>query len=806
MRKPAMLIMRKMRILAVALLVTAASGLAAEPSSKPLDPAAEKACTEFARKIEACINACDPGPYNRAIDADAIAAAALKGFDVPDVLRTTVRVQWVGGNLGTELVTQSIRKGGSYRFLRLRMVDGQPRALFRLLVGPTTDVNYHEMRLAGWDKGEPKVVDMYFANRGEWLTEEVRHSMLLPVTTAKKGNEAVLTPLEKELLAAVLDIAKARKAGDEGRPADALATLKALPESVRNAKHILMLRVSVASAVSAAELAAAAEDTRKAFPGDWWVEIFLMNHFLEEKNFAAALESIDRLDRCLGGDPFLQVMRACMFQADGQKAKAAASCRKALTEEPKMLVAHILALPMALEAKEFAQAARSLTVMADSQGVGEMPDLAGEPAFAEFLKSEEGRQWQASQKKQAAAGQGTAGSPVPGGEGVAVPEVKRPDPATEKACLAFAGELEKAFKTGDYAPLDKALRKDIASTRIMRGLEKSDKLKEEVGDVCAGWRPGWSLCKAIAGGTDCKLLGIVQVGDQPRAVFRLIGKRPMVLDYQEFVLKPSEKGVEVVDVYTFSSGTCYSDSQRRLILSCIPMYDKGFVKELQGDERLFVENVPRLEALERQARAREFKEAFATYEGLPEAVRREWGVRFTMFVCALNLGVESEKWKAAIDDHYRNHADEPWLDLWVASVSLDKKRYAEALVAIDRLDRRVGRDPYLDFMRARACLGQDKLSEAKNLCQAAVQKEPALIPPREMLALIAMKEKDYRQAAQILSDLGTTRSYRPTALAKSREYADFLASEEGKKWQAANEGKPEVGPVRQRPAPDGVGE
>jgi hypothetical protein len=110
---------------------------AGEPPAKPVDPAMEKVCTEFAKKIEATINASDPGPFNRAVDNNAIADAALQGFDVPDQLKTMVRVQFIGVNLGTTLVTECIRKGGSYKFMRLRVVDGEPRALFRLLPGPT---------------------------------------------------------------------------------------------------------------------------------------------------------------------------------------------------------------------------------------------------------------------------------------------------------------------------------------------------------------------------------------------------------------------------------------------------------------------------------------------------------------------------------------------------------------------------------------------------------------------------------------------------------------------------------------------
>ncbi|MBN2132736.1 MAG: hypothetical protein JW741_24765, partial [Sedimentisphaerales bacterium] len=386
--------------------------LAGEPPTKPVDPAMEKVCTEFAKKIEVTINASDPGPFNRAVDNKAIADAALRGFEVPEQVRTMVKVQFIGVNLGTTLVTECIRKGGSYKFLRLRVVDGEPRVLFRLLPGPTPDANYHEMRISGWKEGEPKVVDLYFANKGEWLTGEVRRSMLYPVTVARKENEGKLTASEKALLDASQNISGAEQAAADGKPADGLAALKALPASVRGYKHVLMLQVRLAAGAGDEELSAAAEEHRKAFPGDCWLELFLMDWFLGAKKYAEGLKAIDRLDGCLGGDPYLQVLRACVHNADGHREKAMECCRKAMADEPSMTLAHMVALPLLLEAKDYAQVARSLTVIEGASGDGPKPGLSREPAFSEFLKSEEGKRWMAAREAKAAPAEEPAAIPV----------------------------------------------------------------------------------------------------------------------------------------------------------------------------------------------------------------------------------------------------------------------------------------------------------------------------------------------------------------------------------------------------------
>jgi hypothetical protein len=55
-----------------------------------------------------------------------------------------------------------------------------------------------------------------------------------------------------------------------------------------------------------------------------------------------------------------------------------------------------------------------------------------------------------------------------------------------------------------------------------------------------------------------------------------------------------------------------------------------------------------------------------------------------------------------------------------------KQRYGEAIAAIDRLDRDLNGDPYLDLLRANAYRLKGDESNAERYAQRAVEREPEL--------------------------------------------------------------------------------
>ncbi len=117
-----------------------------------------------------------------------------------------------------------------------------------------------------------------------------------------------------------------------------------------------------------------------------------------KSEFAATREAIDRVDKSLGGDPFLDVKRAGCYVQEGKLTEADQAARRAIDREPNLLDAWWARVTISLKAREFARTAELLSTLQEKHDV-EIADLTTIPAYAEFVKSKEYEKWLAAQSK-----------------------------------------------------------------------------------------------------------------------------------------------------------------------------------------------------------------------------------------------------------------------------------------------------------------------------------------------------------------------------------------------------------------------
>lgn len=403
-------------------LALAGSAQTPAPAAPALPPAREKACLEFAGKIEATINAGDPSLMDGAMDKEELLTRTIRGMDLSDQAKAGIRTGWAGLNMGSAVVGQNIKNGGSYKFLRLRLVDGEPRALFRLINSSEGGVNYHDMVLVAPDKGEVRFADLFIYLAGERISDTLRRSLLPLAVHEQRGLLAKLTGQESDYIKSLPAITRMQQQNREGKPEQALKTVKALPASVQRDKNILIQRIGFANAAEdGKEFTAAVEDFQKAFPGDPALDLLLLQSLQLNKKYDEYMKAADNLDRKLGGDPYIHVLKAGVLSEQQKLDAARESAKTAIAAEPSMKAAYWTLLSILLAQKDYAETARNLTVVEDDLGVQLADDLGQVEIFAEFAKSEEGRKWQASRKQSAppAPGQAPAPTPAPAPRGAA---------------------------------------------------------------------------------------------------------------------------------------------------------------------------------------------------------------------------------------------------------------------------------------------------------------------------------------------------------------------------------------------------
>jgi len=385
----------------VALVLCGAAVRAAGPASAPatapaatlptsraalpgLRPATEQAVADFGAKVDAALRRGDGAMLDAHFDAGSLVTAMTRDVNLPPRAYVGFTEGFARNfTFGTD-VARSLGRTGSYRFLRVvRPPDApdEPRALFRLVTPQS--FTYHQLVVRQDRSGAAWVVDAYDYRQGELLSQNKRRVALQVATVT--GRAADHADFVRQLQAG----SRMEEQVNRQRADDALATFEELPENLRGEKWLHLIRLNAAAAVGPQKLGSAIADYGRRFPKDPTLDLVCVNLFARGKQYAAALGAIDRLDAAMGGDPYLDVLRAYLMLAQDKPAEAKAACLKAAAREPGLHGAHDVLLEVALKERDHAETLRLLDLLEKQFRVSYGDLTRHGPRFAEFMKSPE---------------------------------------------------------------------------------------------------------------------------------------------------------------------------------------------------------------------------------------------------------------------------------------------------------------------------------------------------------------------------------------------------------------------------------
>jgi hypothetical protein len=358
-------------------------------------PPDEAACLEFARRVEASIGKGDGTEADRLIDGGALLDRALK--DTPGeeknkaAFRTGVLKKFQVGPKAAE----AVRKDGSYKFLRLRTEGNSRRALFRLIEGGS--FNYHDFLLETGPGGALRATDVHIMLTGEWMSESFRRTYV-GIVAAQPGVLGKLAGKENEYAKTVLVVQRMNQLIGQEKFAEALKVYDGLGAEGKKDKMALLTRWEAATEAAPAALVKILEEFEKAHPGDACLPMISIDAHLAAKRFDKAQASIDVVDKSVGGDPYLHVVRAGVHLEAGALDRAKGAAAKAIEGEKGLSEAYWTLVTISLREKKHADTAKWLGAIEKDLGE-EVGDLAGDELYADFVKSAEYREWQKGRKK-----------------------------------------------------------------------------------------------------------------------------------------------------------------------------------------------------------------------------------------------------------------------------------------------------------------------------------------------------------------------------------------------------------------------
>ncbi len=373
------------------------------PSKEPVEPEAastwenptEEECLQLARTLEEAIRTGDTKTFDDAIDWDALLESASGGLPGAEqasrIIVGGIRQPERGGSTLAQVLVLNTFGGGGYRLLRIRQQDGRQRAIFRI-AGADSGLNYHEMILVRKPGGQINVVDLYDYASAELFSKELRRSFL-PLGPGPSRNLATgLSEMERDRLKHFSQYLELTAAVSAGRGEQALGIYNALPESLQRDKHVLMLRLQASQTVDEPTFAAAIEAFHRCHPNALSPDLVLIDGHITYGQYDEALACIDRLDEAVGGDPYLNVMRAGIHVEMQDYAKAKQLVRQALDTDGTLVDAYWTLASISMLEKDFAETTRLLKTLADRFEI-EMADLTTLPDYAEYVKSPHYQQW-----------------------------------------------------------------------------------------------------------------------------------------------------------------------------------------------------------------------------------------------------------------------------------------------------------------------------------------------------------------------------------------------------------------------------
>lgn len=370
--------------------VLVAATVAVAPVAGDDGEAVPESMVAFARDIESSLGACETALFESSVDFNALLLRSTADLEIPD----EIRVELIGGVargfvLGEE-ICKTVQQSGSYDLLRVRRVEGEPRALFRIV--SDSGFNYHELLLATTADGEVAITDLYVLSLGEWISQTARRGFLPFLAQREAGSLDRMDAGENlfvENLSAILSMQQRYRQGDfEG----ALEVFDSMPEELKKHRNILMTRYAIALQIGGEAYDAAMLDLKNNFPGDPGLDLVLVDHYFKEGRFDRALEIIDRIDDWAGGDPYLDFMRANVLYADGKPAAARAAAGRAIEREPGMEDPYWTLVSISLDEADFVETARLLGEIEGKLGVA-IGDLSTIPEYARFVESEAYGTW-----------------------------------------------------------------------------------------------------------------------------------------------------------------------------------------------------------------------------------------------------------------------------------------------------------------------------------------------------------------------------------------------------------------------------
>lgn len=354
----------------------------------------KKEAEEFGRQLEKVVLKGTQVEFEKLIKMEGIAENSMRGLDVPaDFKKGLIKgIKQGSVNLFSQL-QQAAQGGGNYEFLRVREKDGRYTALFRLAQPDMGGLNYHEHSLVN-NSGIISSDDIYIFISAENMSTSMRRMIIPVVAQQNKGILARLSKTENTYLKNMTKVSQISKSLREQNGKEALRVYNTLPQEMRDSKVFLIFRIQAASLLEGEDnkYLAAISDFRRLFPEDSCVDFLSLDYYALRKETDNLLVSLDRVEKSVGGDPFLGLMKASFLVEAKRLPEAEKTIKKALKEDDSITDLHWVLIGIYQKNKQYPELLNAMLTL-DKVEKMKWDDLTKVEGYEGFVKSPQHQQW-----------------------------------------------------------------------------------------------------------------------------------------------------------------------------------------------------------------------------------------------------------------------------------------------------------------------------------------------------------------------------------------------------------------------------
>jgi hypothetical protein len=353
---------------------------------------------DFGQEIEREFRENGPDFLVKAIDLRRLLEIAIAGQPGKEEYNTGFRQGLMSKGLGANLA-KGMEGFSSYKLLRVITTNERPLLVFRGLTGEGA-LNYHILELERSRGPDIRVVDLFFMLSGEKVSETLRRLYLVAAAEADRSLLSRLTQGQGVWVKHSKDVQAFIGVARNGDSKAALKLYQSLPEPIRAEKSILVMRLVAAAKEEDGAYLSAIEAFEKHFPNDPSLALVSIDGFVLKKQPRKVITSLEKLDRFIGGDPYLLLLQAGQYLELKDKRKTRELAGKAIEQEPSLSNSYDFLLGLSLEDKDFAETIRVLDLAEKNLKIDMLKAVQNAKEYKSFLESPAGKKWKADHRPQ----------------------------------------------------------------------------------------------------------------------------------------------------------------------------------------------------------------------------------------------------------------------------------------------------------------------------------------------------------------------------------------------------------------------